>query len=155
VCVCVCVCVTIITSSSIVILLVFSQRPSIIQVRLCILCNYSKYVYISSRSDGLYLHTTNHRPFILFYLLLWVTILVRCCQQPFYVALNGGITHVGWTEEDLEGTCVSPLSSLVTYTRESVKRSQMDIKRKTCNVLTWKKHLFLDMSSTNIVTLVP
>jgi hypothetical protein len=31
----------------------------------------------------------------------------------------------------------------------------MDIKRKTCYILTWKKHLFLDISSTNIDTLVP
>jgi hypothetical protein len=33
--------------------------------------------------------------------------------------------------------------------------SQMDIKRKTCDIQTWGKHLFLDMSSTNIDTLVP
>jgi hypothetical protein len=26
----------------------------------------------------------------------------------------------------------------------------MDIKRKTCDIRTWKKHLFLDLSSTNI-----
>jgi hypothetical protein len=32
----------------------------------------------------------------------------------------------------------------------------MDIKRKTCDIRTWKKkHLFLDMSSTNIGTPVP
>jgi hypothetical protein len=30
----------------------------------------------------------------------------------------------------------------------------MDIKRKTCDIRTWKKHLFLDISSTNIDTLV-
>jgi hypothetical protein len=33
--------------------------------------------------------------------------------------------------------------------------SQMDIKRKTCDIRTWKKHLFLDISSTNTDTLVP
>jgi hypothetical protein len=33
--------------------------------------------------------------------------------------------------------------------------SQMDIKRKTCDIRTWKKHLFLGISSTNIDTLVP
>jgi hypothetical protein len=31
----------------------------------------------------------------------------------------------------------------------------MDIKRKTCDIRTWGKHLFLDMSSANIDTLVP
>jgi hypothetical protein len=30
----------------------------------------------------------------------------------------------------------------------------MDIKRKTCDIRTWKKHLFLDISSTNIDTLI-
>jgi hypothetical protein len=31
----------------------------------------------------------------------------------------------------------------------------MDIKRKTCDIGIWKKNLFLDISSTNIDTLVP
>jgi hypothetical protein len=31
----------------------------------------------------------------------------------------------------------------------------MDIKCKTCNIGTWKKHLFLRISSTNIYILVP
>jgi hypothetical protein len=31
----------------------------------------------------------------------------------------------------------------------------MDIKSKTCDIGTWKKHLFLDISSINIYTLVP
>jgi hypothetical protein len=31
----------------------------------------------------------------------------------------------------------------------------MDIKRKTYGILTWKQHLFLDISSTNIDTFVP
>jgi hypothetical protein len=39
--------------------------------------------------------------------------------------------------------------------RESVNRSQMDIKRKTYDIGTWKKHLFLDVFSTNTDTLVP
>jgi hypothetical protein len=42
-----------------------------------------------------------------------------------------------------------------SYEGQSVHRSQMDIKRKTCDTRTWKKHLFLDISSTNIATLVP
>jgi hypothetical protein len=32
--------------------------------------------------------------------------------------------------------------------------SEMDIKRKTRDIPTWKKHLFLDISSTNNDTLV-
>jgi hypothetical protein len=32
----------------------------------------------------------------------------------------------------------------------------MDIKRKACDIRNWgKKHLFLDISSTKIVTLIP
>jgi hypothetical protein len=31
----------------------------------------------------------------------------------------------------------------------------MDVKRKACDIRTWKKHLFLDTSSTDIDTLVP
>jgi hypothetical protein len=42
----------------------------------------------------------------------------------------------------------------VSYEGESVNRSQMDIRHKTCDIGTWKKHLFLDMSSANIDTLV-
>jgi hypothetical protein len=41
------------------------------------------------------------------------------------------------------------------YEGESVNRSQMDIQRKTCDIRTWKKHLFLDISSANTDTLVP
>jgi hypothetical protein len=42
------------------------------------------------------------------------------------------------------------------YEGESVNRSQMDIKRKVRNIRTWKNYiLFLDISSTNIDTLVP
>jgi hypothetical protein len=40
------------------------------------------------------------------------------------------------------------------YEVEPVNRSQMDIKRKTCDIRTWKKHLFLDISFTNNVILV-
>jgi hypothetical protein len=31
----------------------------------------------------------------------------------------------------------------------------MDMKRKTCDIRNWKKHLVLDISSTNIDTLAP
>jgi hypothetical protein len=41
------------------------------------------------------------------------------------------------------------------YQVGSVNRSQMDIKRKPCDIRTCKKRLFLDISSTNIDTLVP
>jgi hypothetical protein len=38
---------------------------------------------------------------------------------------------------------------------ESINWLQMDIKHKTCNIRSWKKQLFLDISSTNIDTLAP
>jgi hypothetical protein len=41
------------------------------------------------------------------------------------------------------------------YDGESVNRSQTDIKRKTCDIRTWKKHLFFDISSTNIDNTCP
>jgi hypothetical protein len=41
------------------------------------------------------------------------------------------------------------------YEGKSVNRSQIDMKRKTCDVRTWRKYLFLDITSTNIHTLVP
>jgi hypothetical protein len=36
------------------------------------------------------------------------------------------------------------------YEEESVNSSQMDIKRKTCDIRTWTEHPFLEISSTNI-----
>jgi hypothetical protein len=36
----------------------------------------------------------------------------------------------------------------------SIYMSQMDIKRKTCDIRTWTKHLFLEISSTKFDTLV-
>jgi hypothetical protein len=41
------------------------------------------------------------------------------------------------------------------YEVESINRSQMNMKHKTCDIRTWKKHLFLDISSTNFDTLAP
>jgi hypothetical protein len=40
------------------------------------------------------------------------------------------------------------------YDGESVNRTQLDIKRKIRVIRTWKNRLFLDISSTNIDTLV-
>jgi hypothetical protein len=50
---------------------------------------------------------------------------------------------------------MSEAVSVVKYEGESVNRSQMDIKHKTCDIRILKKHLFLDISSPNIDTLVP
>jgi hypothetical protein len=36
------------------------------------------------------------------------------------------------------------------YEKKSVNRSQIDMKRKTRDIRTWQKHLFLDISSTYI-----
>jgi hypothetical protein len=43
---------------------------------------------------------------------------------------------------------------ITKYESELVNKLHMDIKRKTCDIRTWKRHLFLDISSTNIGTLV-
>jgi hypothetical protein len=43
----------------------------------------------------------------------------------------------------------------VILRRRVSNRSQTHIKRKACNVRTWKEHLFFNISSTNIDTLVP
>jgi hypothetical protein len=40
------------------------------------------------------------------------------------------------------------------YEGDAVNRSQMDIKYKTHDIRTWKRLLFLDISSINIDTLV-
>jgi hypothetical protein len=41
------------------------------------------------------------------------------------------------------------------YEGESVNRSQMDMKCNTCDIQTLKKHLLLNLSSTDIDKLVP
>jgi hypothetical protein len=46
------------------------------------------------------------------------------------------------------------LKHVVIYEGMSVNRTQMGIKCKTHYILTWKKHLFLGISSTNIDALV-
>jgi hypothetical protein len=51
--------------------------------------------------------------------------------------------------------CYYEVNILLTYEGELVHMSQMNMKRKTCDVRTWKQQLFLDISSTNTDTLVP
>jgi hypothetical protein len=50
---------------------------------------------------------------------------------------------------------LSVLFMVPSYEEESVNRSHMDIRRRTYDIRTWKKHLFFHISSTNIDTLVP
>jgi hypothetical protein len=45
-------------------------------------------------------------------------------------------------------------SGAMIYKGESVNWSQLDVKCKICDIQTWGKNLFLDISSTNIDTLV-
>jgi hypothetical protein len=47
---------------------------------------------------------------------------------------------------------IAIISATEIYEGESVNRSQIDIKRKTCDILTWEKHLYLDVSCTNRYT---
>jgi hypothetical protein len=46
-------------------------------------------------------------------------------------------------------------SNFRLYEEDSINRSQTDIKCKTCDIQTLKKHVFLDISSTSIDTFVP
>jgi hypothetical protein len=41
------------------------------------------------------------------------------------------------------------------YEGELVTRTQMNIKRQTCDIQDWEKHLFLNISCTNTDTPVP
>jgi hypothetical protein len=47
------------------------------------------------------------------------------------------------------------MTGIYIYETQSVNRAQMDIKRKTPDIITCKKHIFLDICSTNTDTLVP
>jgi hypothetical protein len=62
-----------------------------------------------------------------------------------------------WSYEQGNETSVAQftLYRSTSYEGESVNRSQMDTKRKICDIQTWKKHVFLDISSTNTDTFVP
>jgi hypothetical protein len=52
--------------------------------------------------------------------------------------------------------CTVPLFfKSLAYMRESVNRLEMDMICKRRDIWNWKKHLFLNISSTNIDTLVP
>jgi hypothetical protein len=56
--------------------------------------------------------------------------------------------------------CTSHELCICIYWRGHIRgrgsnRSRMDIKRKICDIRTWYKHLFLDISSTSTDTLVP
>jgi hypothetical protein len=50
---------------------------------------------------------------------------------------------------------LSLLFLMLIWEGEPVNRPKMDINRKTCNIRTWEKHLFLDISSIDIDILVP
>jgi hypothetical protein len=52
-------------------------------------------------------------------------------------------------------TCLQQRYENFIRGRVSINRSQMDVKSKTCDIRTWNKHLFIDISSTDIDILVP
>jgi hypothetical protein len=72
-----------------------------------------------------------------------------CKNEGWYIFDSLWGMHENFTWETFD-----PAPALI-YEEESVNRSQMDIKRKICDIRTWKKHLFFEISSTNIDTLVP
>jgi hypothetical protein len=45
------------------------------------------------------------------------------------------------------------VDSNTTYEEEPVNRPQIDVKRKTYHILTWKKHLFLDIRPPTLINL--
>jgi hypothetical protein len=58
--------------------------------------------------------------------------------------------------ESYEYNCRPPKSQtwrFSGYEGESVNRSQMDVKRKTYDIWSWKKNLFLDISYTKLIHL--
>jgi hypothetical protein len=57
-----------------------------------------------------------------------------------------------WNVSDLLWLILQRYRLPLTYNHEteSVNMSQMDINRKTCDIRTWGKHLFPDISCTNI-----
>jgi hypothetical protein len=68
------------------------------------------------------------------------------------------IPEMKWQEvgKKLHNAELHNMYSLPNMSGVSVNRSQMDIKREIYDIRIWKKkHLFLDISSTNIDTLVP
>jgi hypothetical protein len=52
------------------------------------------------------------------------------------------------------GSLESVAKELGKYEGESVNGSQIDSEHKACDIRTWRKHLFLNVTSTNIDTLV-
>jgi hypothetical protein len=99
-------------------------------------------------------------------LVLWISVVVPA-DTAVMVKHRASDVWIGWrgcqelgTEwEPVDEKCAdlcSKFTLFCSYEGESVNRSQMDIKRITCDIGTWKKkHSFLDISSTNIDTLVP
>jgi hypothetical protein len=106
-------------------------------------------------------NTSSHPVLIILYLGCHLTFSMRhlTCLTSDYI-VNQSSNGVSPLSEHLMGLRVIHLISVLMlcylYEGASVSRSQMDIKRKTCDIITWKKkHLFPGMSSTNIDTLVP
>jgi hypothetical protein len=82
----------------------------------------------------------------------------KSLQYPLDRRLVGAQNWPGRCGEEKNLTTIktqTPTPACSLYKGESIYRSQMDIKRKNYEILTWKEHLFLDISSTNIDGLVP
>jgi hypothetical protein len=76
-------------------------------------------------------------------------------HSPFWEAVAELIKKFADIWESLKFNCSSVEPNIghklePNYEGESVYRSQIDTKYKTCCIWHWKGHLFLDVSSTNI-----
>jgi hypothetical protein len=75
--------------------------------------------------------------------------------EGIFCATNWYIAYRSEYDEKLLYSQHSAYGNNSYYEGESVNRSQMDIKRKTCDIRNWKKHLYFDIYSTNNDTIVP
>jgi hypothetical protein len=76
------------------------------------------------------------------------------CQRYIWFAQYSG----RWLYFQLHLNVIAPTNCVSFYNYyegEPANWTQLDIKRKTCDIRTWKKYLFLDISSTNIDTFAP
>jgi hypothetical protein len=104
---------------------------------------------VISPSQGRYLNTGRHKQ-------------NKRIHTPNIHALSGIRTHDPRVRASEDSSCLRPRGyydrhpediTLQKYEGEPLNKSQMDIKSKTRDIQTRHKHIFLDISSTNIDTL--
>jgi hypothetical protein len=117
----------------------------------CPLYDENRILYLCKKRCNTLLHCPlmGLLPSKLFYITSSEPTAVYMFQTQTYMCMPSVSTNKGKT--NLEGGRWRS----ILYKGESVNRSQMDIKRETCDIRTWRKHLFRDITSTDTDTLVP